>query len=57
MNNLSSYFLEGTKHLGLSLDDLQKASFIKYRDEILQWNDNINLTGLKTPIDIEKVLF
>ena len=57
MSNLSSDFLEGTKHLGLALDDLQKASFIKYRDEILEWNDKINLTGLKTPIDIEKVLF
>ena len=57
MSNLSSDFLEGTKHLGLALDDLQKASFIEYRDEILEWNDKINLTGLKTPIDIEKVLF
>ena len=46
MSNLSSDFLEGTKHLGLALDDLQKASFIKYRDEILEWNDKINLTGL-----------
>jgi len=57
MSNLSSDFLEGIEHLGLNLNDLQKASFIKYRDEILKWSDKINLTGLKAAIDIEKVLF
>ena len=57
MISLSSEFLEGIKHLGLALDDLQKASFVKYRDDILKWNENINLTGLKTPIEIEKTLF
>jgi 16S rRNA (guanine527-N7)-methyltransferase len=57
MSSLSSEFLEGVQLLGVTLDDFQKASFIKYRDDILKWNENINLTGLKTPIDIEKILF
>ncbi|MFL2639842.1 MAG: 16S rRNA (guanine(527)-N(7))-methyltransferase RsmG [Dehalococcoidia bacterium] len=57
MSSLSSEFLEGVEDLGVSLDDFQKASFIQYRDAILKWNENINLTGLKTPIDIEKTLF
>ena len=57
MSSLSSEFLEGVEDLGVTLDDFQKASFIQYRDAILKWNENINLTGLKTPIDIEKTLF
>lgn len=57
MNNLSSEFLEGLTHFGLTLDDHQAASLVKYRDQIIIWNKKFNLTAIKSEFDIEIKLF
>src|SRR6266699_770291 len=47
-------FLEGLHQLGLELTEQQLDEFLRYRQELLDWNTRINLTAITDP---EEVLF
>ncbi len=50
MNNLQEYFARE----GLVLDEEKAASFLKYKDLLLEWNKKINLTAIT---DEKEVIF
>lgn len=47
----------GASRLGLRLDEAQLAAFRLYRRELLDWNQRFNLTAIKDPVAVERLLF
>lgn len=47
-----STFQEGLHQLGLNLNDQQLEQFLRYRDELLDWNTRINLTAITNPEEV-----
>jgi 16S rRNA (guanine527-N7)-methyltransferase len=45
-------FLEGLRQLGLELTEQQLGQFIRYRQELLDWNKRINLTAITDPEEV-----
>jgi len=43
---------DGARALGLVLDDRQLALFLRYRDELLDWNTRVNLTAITDPAQV-----
>ena len=41
--------VEGASRLGIVLDSVQQARFVRYRAELLTWNQNVNLTAITAP--------
>jgi 16S rRNA (guanine527-N7)-methyltransferase len=42
-------FLEGLHRLGLALSQQQLGQFLRFREELLDWNTRINLTAISDP--------
>src|SRR5262249_21256692 len=53
-DELPAPFVEGLRHLGLELSERQCEEFLRYRQELLDWNTRINLTAITDP---EEVLY
>jgi 16S rRNA (guanine527-N7)-methyltransferase len=45
-------FLEGLHRLGLELTEQQLGQFLRYREELLDWNTRINLTAISDPEEV-----
>src|SRR2546421_5363726 len=45
-------FLEGLHRLGLELSQQQLGQFLRYREELLDWNTRINLTAITDPEEV-----
>ena len=45
-------FLEGLHRLGLELTEKQLEQFLRYRQELLDWNRRINLTAIADPGEV-----
>jgi 16S rRNA (guanine527-N7)-methyltransferase len=45
-------FLEGLHRLGLELSQQQLGQFLRYREELLDWNTRINLTAISDPDEV-----
>ncbi len=45
-------FLEGLRQLGLELTEQQLGQFLRYRQELLDWNKSINLTAITDPDEV-----
>lgn len=45
-------FLEGLHMLGLELTELQAEQFLRYREELLDWNTRMNLTSITDPDEV-----
>src|SRR5713226_9183855 len=45
-------FLEGLHQLGLELTEQQLEQFLRYRQELLDWNRRINLTAITDPGEV-----
>src|SRR5579864_4234060 len=45
-------FLEGLRQLGLELTEQQLEQFLRYRQELLDWNRRINLTAITEPEEV-----
>lgn len=45
-------FLEGLRQLGLELNEQQLGQFLRYRQELLDWNKRINLTAITDPEEV-----
>jgi 16S rRNA (guanine527-N7)-methyltransferase len=45
-------FLEGLYQLGLELTEQQSGQFLRYREELLDWNTRINLTAIRDPGEV-----
>jgi 16S rRNA (guanine527-N7)-methyltransferase len=45
-------FLEGLHQLGLELTEQQSGQFLRYREELLDWNTRINLTAITNPEEV-----
>jgi 16S rRNA (guanine527-N7)-methyltransferase len=45
-------FLEGLHQLGLELTEQQLEQFLRYRQELLDWNTRMNLTAISDPDEI-----
>ena len=43
---LKDYLKDGSKQLGISLDDNQIKQFFMFKDLLLEWNNKINLTAI-----------
>jgi 16S rRNA (guanine527-N7)-methyltransferase len=46
-------FLEGLHRLGLELSQQQLGQFLRYREELLDWNTRINLTAITDPEEVQ----
>jgi 16S rRNA (guanine527-N7)-methyltransferase len=53
VEGLSNNFFTGLKHLGLSLSDQQLAQFLRYQQELLEWNTRFNLTAITEPEEVQ----
>src|SRR2546430_6701184 len=49
---LPGAFLEGLRQLGLELNGLQLEQFLRYRQELLDWNTRFNLTAITDPEEV-----
>ncbi len=45
-------FLEGLQRLGLELSQQQLGQFLRYREELLDWNTRMNLTAISDPDEV-----
>ena len=45
-------FLEGLHQLGLELTEQQMGQFLRYQQELLDWNTRINLTAITDPEEV-----
>jgi 16S rRNA (guanine527-N7)-methyltransferase len=45
-------FQEGLQQLGLNLSEQQREQFLRYREELLDWNTRINLTAITNPDEV-----
>ncbi|HOQ15847.1 MAG TPA: 16S rRNA (guanine(527)-N(7))-methyltransferase RsmG [Defluviitaleaceae bacterium] len=43
---LKDYLIEGSKQLGVHLEDYQTEQFFQFKDLLLEWNNKINLTAI-----------
>ena len=53
VEGLSNKFYIGLKHLGLSLSDQQLKQFLRYQQELLDWNTRFNLTAITDSEDVQ----
>jgi 16S rRNA (guanine527-N7)-methyltransferase len=53
VEGLSNNFLVGLKAFGLTLSDQQLAQFLRYQQELLDWNTRFNLTAITDPEDVQ----
>src|SRR6266567_408970 len=49
---LPGAFVAGLHQLGLELNGLQLEQFLRYRQELLDWNTRINLTAITAPEEV-----
>ncbi|MFI5269836.1 MAG: 16S rRNA (guanine(527)-N(7))-methyltransferase RsmG, partial [Chloroflexota bacterium] len=49
--------LEDARAFGVELDDEQLRQFDRYRDELLDWNQRVNLTAITDPVAVERLHF
>jgi 16S rRNA (guanine527-N7)-methyltransferase len=49
----SSSLAKGAEAFGVSLGEAQLAAFERYRQELLSWNERINLTAITDPTEVE----
>src|SRR5437899_6867377 len=49
---LPGAFLAGLRQLGLELNGLQLEQFLRYRQELLDWNNRFNLTAITDPEEV-----
>jgi 16S rRNA (guanine527-N7)-methyltransferase len=49
---LPDIFLTGLHQLNLGLNDRQREQFLRYRQELLDWNTRINLTAITDPEEV-----
>src|SRR5215467_3908688 len=47
-----STFYEGLHQLGLELNEQELEQFLRYRQELLEWNTRINLTAISDPEEV-----
>ena len=52
MEDFKSYFLENLKELNIKLDDKQIKNFYNFMNELIEWNEKINLTAITQPQEI-----
>jgi 16S rRNA (guanine527-N7)-methyltransferase len=45
-------FQEGLHQLGLNLSEQQREQFLRYREELLDWNTRVNLTAITNPGEV-----
>src|SRR5207237_8041127 len=45
-------FADGLQQLGLELTEQQFDQFLRYKQELLDWNTRINLTAINDPAEI-----
>jgi 16S rRNA (guanine527-N7)-methyltransferase len=45
-------FVEGLKKLGLELTEQQSKQFLRYQQELLDWNTRVNLTSITDPGEV-----
>ena len=50
--NSRGVFIEGLHQLGLELTEQQLGQFLRYREELLDWNTFINLTAITGPGEV-----
>ena len=46
-------FQEGLHRPGLTLSEEQREQFVRYREELLDWNTRVNLTAITNPEDVQ----
>lgn len=46
-------FQAGLHQLGLSLSERQREQFLRYRNELLDWNTRVNLTAITNPEEVQ----
>jgi len=51
-NDLERLIREAAGELGIRLDDRQLSQFARYHEELLLWNNKINLVSVQSPLDI-----
>ena len=51
-DELPGTFVEGVHQLGLKLSERQCEEFLRYRQELLDWNTRINLTAITDPEEV-----
>src|SRR6266478_2598901 len=45
-------FVFGVRQLGLELNERELEQFLRYREELLEWNTRINLTAITDPAEV-----
>lgn len=45
-------FVFGVRQLGLELNEQELEQFLRYREELLEWNTRINLTAITDPTEV-----
>ena len=51
------HLLKGARRLGLSIEPNQERQFRRYLDELVAWNQRVNLTAVAEPEQVERVHF
>ncbi len=51
--HLTEKFLEGLSKLNLALSDQQLEQFLRYQQELLDWNTRFNLTAITDPEEVQ----
>lgn len=49
---INDFFRDNAKEINLDIDDTQINSFLKFKDLLLEWNKNINLTAITEDKDV-----
>ena len=49
---LKQYLEDGSKRLGIQLNNLQIDQFLQYKDLLIQWNEKMNLTAITNEKEI-----
>lgn len=49
---LPDTFLAGLHQLNVGLNDRQRGQFLRYRQELLDWNTRFNLTAITDPEEV-----
>src|SRR3989442_13804821 len=49
---LPGVFIEGLRLLGLRVTERQLDQFLRYRQELLDWNTRVNLTAITDPEEV-----
>src|SRR5579859_7351852 len=52
LDNLPPVFVEGLQQLDPSISDFQLEQFLRYREELLDWNTRMNLTAITDPEEV-----